>query len=126
MPDLRLGATIEHEGSVLEFSRIKANKQTMQDRSGKPLPDGALSPYLGANDRDFFTQMFSLDHQRLVEGGLSILSASNDLGQILFQHQKVFSREDCSTLKFETGNGIRHENRNATRYKIENEHRQSK
>lgn len=86
MPDLRLGATIEHDGKTLEFHRTKGNKATLRTSTDEPLPENALAPLLGATDRKFFEQMFGLDHQRLVEGGGSILSASNDdVGRILFE-----------------------------------------
>jgi uncharacterized protein YhaN len=85
MPELRVGAKLEHDGNTLEFRRSKGNKQTLRDADDKPLTDGALGPYLGTTDKAFFSQMFGLDHARLVEGGHGILSASNDLGQILFQ-----------------------------------------
>lgn len=85
MPDLRLGARVEHSEGILDFIRTKGNKQTLRDVGDTPLPDSALAPFLGGTDRSFFEQMFGLDHQRLIEGGHNILSASNDLGQILFQ-----------------------------------------
>jgi len=85
MSEMRLGAAIAQGSDKLELHRVKGNKQTLRDLADKPLADGAMTHYLGTTDRDFFTQMFGLDHERLVKGGLSILSASNDLGQILFQ-----------------------------------------
>ena len=90
MPDMRLGAGLEVGRSVgtdatLALQRVKGNKQTLRDLTDKPLADNALMPYVGNTDRDFFAQMFSLDHERMVRGGRSILSASDNLGQILFQ-----------------------------------------
>jgi len=83
--DMRLGALIEHDGDKLDFIRTKARTKTLQTFAGIALPDNALSPFLGQLDRDFFDQMFGLNYDRLVEGGQEILSASNDVGQILFQ-----------------------------------------
>ena len=85
MPDMRLGGLIRHDGTALEFARVKGNKQTLRGAEDKALADGALDAFVGATDRDFFSQMFGLNHERLVKGGDSILSASDDLGQILFQ-----------------------------------------
>lgn len=85
MPELRLGGLLTHDGASLQFARVKGNKQTLRGADDKVLADGALDPFLGATDRDFFSQMFGLNHDRLVRGGDSILSASDDLGQILFQ-----------------------------------------
>lgn len=84
-PDMRLGASIEHDGATLDFERIKARTRTLQGPGGEPLADDALLPFLGTVDRGFFDQMFGLDHDRLVAGGREILSASNDVGRILFQ-----------------------------------------
>ena len=84
-PEMRLGATIEHGGACLEFVRAKANKKTLLDAAGNALPDSALATFLSGTDRAFFDQMFGLDHARLEAGGNAILSASTDIGQILFQ-----------------------------------------
>ena len=83
--DMRLGAHIEQQGRRLEFTRAKARIKTLFDGDGNVLPESALGPWLGGSDREFFDQMFGLDHGRLVAGGNLILDASNDLGQILFQ-----------------------------------------
>ena len=85
MPELRLGGAISHAGAALEFGRTKGNKHTLRCAADQVLADGALDAFLGATDRDFFAQMFGLNHERLVRGGDSILSASDDLGQVLFQ-----------------------------------------
>ena len=85
MPDMRVRAAIEHGSNMLEFERTKGNRQTLRTLSDEPLPDSVIDTYIGATDRDFFSKMFGLNHERLVEGGHSILSASDDLGQILFQ-----------------------------------------
>jgi uncharacterized protein YhaN len=83
--EMRLGALIEHGDDKLDFIRTKARTKTLQAPAGIPLPDTALTPFLGQIDRAFFDQMFGLNHERLVTGGQEILSASNDIGQILFQ-----------------------------------------
>ena len=85
MPDLRLGAALDLQGERLDIIRTKGNKQTLRDGDDQPLADNALDASLGNLDKASFTQMFSLDHDRLVQGGHSMLSASNNLGQILFQ-----------------------------------------
>lgn len=86
LPELRLGARLSHDGRQLEFQRIKANKATLRAPDDTPLADDALAPLLGGADARFFEQMFSLDHDRLVRGGASILSAADDdVGQVLFE-----------------------------------------
>ncbi len=76
---------ISNISGALEFHRAKAQKQTLRSPLDAVLPDTALTPFLGTADRNFFDQMFGLDHTRLVSGGNSILNAENDVGQILFQ-----------------------------------------
>lgn len=83
--EMRLGALIEQGDRKLDFVRTKARTKTLQVANGSVLPDSALTPFLGQIDRGFFDQMFGLNHERLVKGGQEILSASNDVGQILFQ-----------------------------------------
>ena len=85
MNELRLGGSITHATDTLEFHRCKANTKTLRSLSDAVLPDGTLGAFLGMTDRDFFAKMFGLDHGRLVDGGYSLLKASDDLGQILFQ-----------------------------------------
>jgi len=83
--ELRLGASVDHDGTRLDFLRFKGNKNTLRNLAEEPLPDTALDAFLAGAGRGFFDHMFSLDHPRLVEGGNSILSAQNDVGRILFQ-----------------------------------------
>ena len=85
LTELRLGAHISNKSGALEFHRTKAQKQSLRSPPNGALADTALSPFLGAADRNFFEQMFGLDHKKLVEGGNSILNAENDVGQVLFQ-----------------------------------------
>ena len=83
--ELRLGAYISNASDTLEFHRTKALRQTLRSPLDAVLSESTLTPFLGTADRSFFDQMFGLDHTRLVSGGNSILSAENDVGQILFQ-----------------------------------------
>lgn len=84
-PDLRLGAQVADGNSQLDFVRIKANKNTLRSPTDVALPDDALTSFLGTADREFFEQMFGLDHVQLVRGGQTILDASKDVSQVLFQ-----------------------------------------
>ena len=84
-PDLKLGASIEHAGAALAFVRTKARSRTLFDAAGQPLAESALAAWLGGTDRAYFDQMFGLDHARLEAGGQALLSAKDDIGQILFQ-----------------------------------------
>lgn len=85
MSELRLGAVLHQGDDTLHFHRTKGLKQTVRGPDDQSLPDGALTPYLGASDRAFFEQMFGLNHQRLIDGGHHILTAGSDIGQLLFE-----------------------------------------
>ena len=91
MPELRLGGVLERrgpegaEGESLAFDRTKGNKNTLRTPADEPLPDGALQPWLGSLQAPAFNRMYALDHTTLVEGSAGILSASDDIGRMLFQ-----------------------------------------
>ncbi|MEJ6003986.1 AAA family ATPase [Paucibacter sp. AS339] len=83
--DMRLGGRIEHGEQALAFVRSKSRSKSLFDAQGQVLPESALAAFLAGSERSFFEQMFGLDHGRLEAGGQAILSAQNDIGQILFQ-----------------------------------------
>jgi uncharacterized protein YhaN len=91
MPELRIGGVIERRGAgstkgeLLAFDRIKGNKSTLRTSEDAPLPDGVLQSWLGSLQAQAFNRMYALDHTTLVEGGAGILSASDDIGRMLFQ-----------------------------------------
>ncbi len=84
-PELRLAAQIADGNDELDFVRVKAAKNALRSPSDAALADDALAAFLGAADRGFFEKMFGLGHAQLVEGGQSILDASKDVSQVLFQ-----------------------------------------
>lgn len=91
MPELRIGGVIEQQGAgsangeLLAFDRTKGNKNTLRTPEDAPLPDGRLQSWLGSLQAQVFNRMYALDHTTLVEGGAGILSASDDIGRMLFQ-----------------------------------------
>ena len=82
---LRIGAKLENSDGNIYLRRRKGRAQTLLDRNEKPLPDSVLTAFLGQTNRDFFTRLFSLDQQGLVQGGRDVVEARNDLGRMLFQ-----------------------------------------
>ena len=84
LPDLRLGGVIENAHAELAFHRARG-RTPLRTPADDRLPDDALGPYLGGATKEFFEQMFGLDHARLVQGGEDLIDASNDLGRMLFQ-----------------------------------------
>ena len=91
MPELRIGGVIERgiPGSpgmqALAFERAKGNRNTLRAPDDAVLPDATLHEWIGALDAEAFGRMHALDHATLVAGGAGLLSASDDLGRMLFQ-----------------------------------------
>lgn len=83
---MRVGGVLEHEGKTLEVRRRKGNRDTLLAPDDNPLPagDSAFAAFLGGADRTFLTRMFSLNHERLAQGGREILEAKDEVGQTLF------------------------------------------
>ncbi|GEO82030.1 YhaN family protein [Pararhodospirillum oryzae] len=84
---LRLGGVLERaDEPPLAFVRRKGTKNIFLDPDGQPLPEaqGRLEAWLGGSDRDAFIRLFSLDSERLREGGQAMISGNGDLGQALF------------------------------------------
>jgi hypothetical protein len=81
-----LSALLEKGSDTLKVRRRKGNKDTLLGADEMPIPsgEGALAPFLAGADRRFYTRMFSLDHERLRQGGKEILQAQDDVGQMLF------------------------------------------
>jgi uncharacterized protein YhaN len=82
--ELRLGGVVEHNGTETVFHRARGRAQ-LRTPSDEKLSDDLLAEALDGISKEFFEQMYSLDHGRLIEGGRSILNASDRLGQVLFE-----------------------------------------
>lgn len=83
---MRIGASLQKNGEILQLRRRKGNKDTLltPDEDVIASGDAALAPFLVGTDRTFFARMFSLDHERLRQGGREILEAQDEVGQMLF------------------------------------------
>jgi uncharacterized protein YhaN len=85
LAELRLGAVIESAGvAPVAFHRARGRK-SLRRPDDSPLPDTALADHLGSSSQGLFERMFCLDLPGLLQGGQSILDASDDMGQLLFQ-----------------------------------------
>lgn len=84
--DLQIGAKICNGERVLDLSRFKGNSNTLRNHDRSPFEgaDAALAQFLANADHDFFLRMFSLDRERLGEGGASILNADDEIGKEIF------------------------------------------
>jgi len=91
MPELRLGGILERgalgaaPSESLSFDRTKGIKETVRSPADVALPDAVLQPWLGHWQASAFNRLHALDHTSLVQGGAGILSASDDVGRLLFQ-----------------------------------------
>ncbi|UQP47747.1 ATP-binding protein [Burkholderia cenocepacia] len=83
-PELRIGGVLESGAGELAFHRARG-RSSLRTPADDKLPDDYLAAILDGATREFFEQMFGLDHGRLVDGGRSILDASDKLGQVLFE-----------------------------------------
>ncbi|MGK8206274.1 AAA family ATPase [Burkholderia cenocepacia] len=83
-PELRIGGVLESDAGALAFHRARG-RSPLRTPADDKLPDDYLAAVLDGATREFFEQMFGLDHGRLVDGGRSILDASDKLGQVLFE-----------------------------------------
>lgn len=83
-PALKIGATLDIEGTSYSFSRVKKNKNSLLDDTDKPISDTLLLQQLSGLGRDAYSNMFSLDDETLEKGGESILASEGNLGQLLY------------------------------------------
>lgn len=91
--DMRIGATLESNGTSLAVQRRKGIKKTLLAADGVPFPHGesVLAPFIRDADRSRLERMFSLDHARLRKGGREILDAKGDVGEALFSAGSGFA-----------------------------------
>lgn len=83
--DMCIGALIEGADTSREVRRFKRNKQPLRAPDDTPIADNFFAPHMGTATREFFESTFGLDHERLVQGGLAILEAKDDVARMLFQ-----------------------------------------
>ena len=104
-PDMRIGAVLQNDHETLEVRRRKGNRDTLLTPEETPIPmgEGALTPFLAGANRSFIKRMFSLDHERLREGGREIIEAQDDIGKMLFSAGAGLSglRETLNALEQE-------------------------
>ena len=79
-----IGEISNKAGRKLFFQRRKGNKDTLLNRQGGPMADGALEPFLGKVDEGYFSTMFGLGAAGLRDGAEELLSAEGRIGTALF------------------------------------------
>ena len=81
---MRVAAALDVDGAAREVVRIKKPANSLQDGTGRVLPEAVLLGALGGIGRDGYRAMFSLDDDSLEGGGKAILDSRGDLGELLF------------------------------------------
>jgi uncharacterized protein YhaN len=82
---LRLAGVLEDgHGEELFFVRRKKRKASVLDSQGNPIDSGAIKAFLLDLDQDVFDKLFGLDHQALVQGGITFLQEKGRAGTTLF------------------------------------------
>lgn len=82
----RIGMTLRRkDGLPLPFQRKKGRKRTLLDEEGNPLEESALSAFWSPIEKSHFSNLFGLDHPRLIEGGKDIIAGGGEIGQSLFE-----------------------------------------
>lgn len=84
---LRIGGQLRLvDGTTLQFSRKKGNKDTLlKYGTNDPIDEASLTPFIAATiDETLFTKLWGIDYERLIAGGRELLQQSGDLGQALF------------------------------------------
>ena len=81
---MEIGTCLEFDGQTHEFKRVKQRSNSLLDAHGQPANEAILSVPLAGLTRDAYRMMFSLDDQKLEDGGNAILESKGDLGELLF------------------------------------------
>jgi len=113
---LRVGLALRGaDGREAAFVRRKGRQNTLLNACGDPVPETALSPFLGGANRERFQQVFGLDAAQLRSGGAAILTEQGEAGAAILQAQTGLRglREAISRLDDEAkalhgdGRGVR-------------------
>jgi uncharacterized protein YhaN len=78
------GQLKKKDGQTLEYIRRKGNKNTVLDINEKAKDEMQVNQFLNGISQDHFLNMFALNHDRLREGGESLLQSGGNLGESLF------------------------------------------
>ncbi|ARW15492.1 YhaN family protein [Komagataeibacter europaeus] len=83
---IRLDARVRlDDGQLLELSRHKGRKNTLQDPDRNAVPDSVLAQPLGAMTRERFAALFGLNDETLRSGGAELLRANGDIGRLIVE-----------------------------------------
>ena len=95
--NVRIGFTLERDGTEFSFIRKTGNRETVLDTNEKSIVGGEkrLQDFLHGMQKDHFDRTFSIDYETLTAGGHEMLNTDSDLGKILFSATaSVFGLKD--------------------------------
>jgi uncharacterized protein YhaN len=72
------------DGKSIEIYRIKKSGPSLRSACGDTIGDDVLRELLGGVNEDVFTQLFSISHDEITEGGAALLDSEGELGAALF------------------------------------------
>ena len=83
--DLRVGARIVTQaGASLKLVRRRGRKDTLLDEEENPVDERILETLLRGMKLEVYTNLFGLDHARLVAGGRELTAGKGELGSAMF------------------------------------------
>jgi uncharacterized protein YhaN len=82
--DLRIGASLQLDGTTVEVSRRKRRGNSLLAEDGAPLPEELIQKALGGLTEEVYRALFQVDHDTLVQGGAELLQGQGEVGASLF------------------------------------------
>jgi uncharacterized protein YhaN len=82
--DLRIGARLLLDGSGVELWRRKRRVGSLLDADGEPLATDPIAVALGGLSAGVYRDLFQVDHETLVKGGMELLEGGGEIGASLF------------------------------------------
>ena len=83
--DLRIGGTfVGADGKSVEIYRVKKSGPSLRNPDGEVVGDDVLLQLLGGVNKGLFTELFSISHDEIAQGGAALLGSEGELGAALF------------------------------------------
>jgi uncharacterized protein YhaN len=82
--DLRIGASLQLDGTLVELSRRKRHGKSLLGEDGAPVPEELIQKALGGLTEEVYRALFQVNHDTLVQGGAELLQGQGEIGASLF------------------------------------------
>lgn len=82
--DLRIGARLRLGDESVELARRKRRVDSLIDTAGEALAEDPIAPAMGGLGAEVYRELFQVDHDTLVKGGLELLEGGGEVGASLF------------------------------------------